>query len=75
MIIAVVIIFHSLVKVNSTNFPAPNIWVFIAQLAEHSSAYAKAMGSKPVEVPKFFNILLDLNNSSDDAQPLSIIVN
>ena len=33
------------VKVNSTNWPAPNIWVFIAQMVEHCSANAKAMGS------------------------------
>ena len=29
--------------------PAPNIWVFIAQLVEHCSANAEAMGSNPVE--------------------------
>ena len=33
------------VKVNSTNWPAPNIWVFIAQMVEHCSANAEAMGS------------------------------
>ena len=33
----------------STNWPAPNVWVFIAQSVEHCSAYAEAMGSNPVE--------------------------
>ena len=60
---------------NSIHFPAPNVWVFIAELAEHCSAYAEAMGSNPVEVPKFVNTLLDLNNSSDDTRPHSITVN
>ena len=32
----------------------PNIWVFIAQLVEHCSANAEAMGSNPVEAPHFF---------------------
>ena len=27
------------------NRPAPSVWVFIAQLVEHSSANAEAMGS------------------------------
>ena len=39
---------------NSTNWPAPNVWVFTAQLVEHCSANAEAMGSDPREVPKFF---------------------
>ena len=35
---------------NSTNWPAPNVWVFIAQLVEHScNANTKAVGSNPVE--------------------------
>ena len=34
---------------NSTNWPAPNVWVFIAQLPK-----AEAIGSNPVEVSKFF---------------------
>ena len=42
------ILFHT------TNWPAQNAWVFKAQLAEHCSANAKAMGSTPVEVPNFF---------------------
>ena len=37
---------------NSTNWPARNVWVFIAQLVEHCSANAEAMGSNPVEAPK-----------------------
>ena len=40
---------------NSINWPAPNIWVFIAQLVEHCSANAEAMGSNPVEAQKFFS--------------------
>ena len=32
----------------SINWPAPNVWVFIAQLMEHCSANAEAMGSNPV---------------------------
>ena len=48
-------IFLSRVKMNSINWPAPNIWVFIAQLVEHCSANAEAMGSNPVEAQKFFS--------------------
>ena len=31
-----------------------DVWVFIAQLVEHCSANAEAMGSNPVEAPKTF---------------------
>ena len=48
-------IFLSRVKINSINWPAPNIWVFIAQLVEHCSANAEAMGSNPVEALQFFS--------------------
>ena len=48
-------IFLSRVKMNSINWHAPNIWVFIAQLVEHCSANAEAMGSNPVEALKFFS--------------------
>ena len=48
-------IFLSRVKMNSINWPAPNIWVFIAQLVEHCSANAEAMDSNPVEALKFFS--------------------
>ena len=41
-------------KMNSTNWPAPNVWVFIAQLVQHCSANVEAMGSNPVEVTNFF---------------------
>ena len=41
-------------KMNSTNWPAANVWFFIAQMVEHCSANAEAMGSNPVEVPKNF---------------------
>ena len=39
---------------NSINWPASSVWVFIAQLVEHCSANAEATGSNPVEVPKNF---------------------
>ena len=39
---------------NSINWPASTIWVFIAQLGEHCSANAEATGSNPVEAPKNF---------------------
>ena len=45
---------------NSTNWPPPNVWVLIAQVVEHCSANAEAMGSNPVEVPKFFRVNLQL---------------
>ena len=34
------------------NWPAPNVWVFIAKLVEHCSANAGAMGSNPFDNPK-----------------------
>ena len=37
-----------------TNWPAPNVWVFIAQMVQHCSANAEAMSSNPVEVPVSF---------------------
>ena len=61
--------FLSRVKMNSTNWPAPNAWVFVAQLVRalqrlqyygtrtrqviHGLFNAETMGSSPVEVPKF----------------------
>ena len=39
---------------NSINWPASSIWVFITQLGEHCSANAAATGSNPVEAPKNF---------------------
>ena len=42
------------VKINSTNLPAPNLWVFITQLIEHCSANAEARGLNPVEVPNYY---------------------
>ena len=38
----------------------PNAWVFLAQMVEHCSATAEAMGSNPIEVPKFFRVYLQL---------------
>ena len=49
---------------NSINWPAPNVWLFIAQLVEHYSANAEAIGSSPVEAPKtFFGLNLRLLKS------------
>ena len=39
---------------STVNWPAPNVWVFMAQLVEHCSANAEATGSNPVEAPKNF---------------------
>ena len=48
---------------NSTNWPVPNVWVFIAQLVEHCSANAEAMGSNPVKASKtFFGLNCDCLN-------------
>ena len=54
MIVTVVI------ELNTTNWPAPNVWpwVFIAKLVENRRANAEAMGLNPVEVPKFFQVNL-----------------
>ena len=41
-------------EIQSTNWPAPNDWVFIAQLVEHCSSNAEAKDPNPVEVPKRF---------------------
>ena len=47
--------FLSRVKMNSRNWSALNIWVFIAQLEEHCSANVKAIGSNPVKALKIFS--------------------
>ena len=39
---------------NSVNWPALSVWVFITQLVEHCIANTEAMGSNPVEAPKTF---------------------
>ena len=44
--------FHGLM--NSKDWPASSVWVFIAQLGKHCSANAEATGSNPVEAPKSF---------------------
>ena len=47
------IVFHSFQGLmNSINWPASSVWVFIAQLVEHCSANAEATGLNPVEVLK-----------------------
>ena len=46
---------------NSINWPASSVWVFVAQLGEHCSANAEATGSNPIEAPKnFFQAILQL---------------
>ena len=46
------------------DWPASSIWVFIAQLGEHCSVNAQAMGSNPVEAPKslFFGLFRNYLN-------------
>ena len=44
--------FHGLV--NSINWPALHVWVFIAQLVEHCSANVEATSSNLVQAPKIF---------------------
>ena len=44
--------FHGLM--NSINWTASSVWVFIAQLAEHCSENAEATGSNPIEASNFF---------------------
>ena len=39
---------------NSINWPASSVWVFVAQLVEHCSVNAEAMGSNSVEAQKNF---------------------
>ena len=46
--------FLSLVKMSSIKWSAHNMWVFIAQLVEHSSANAEAMRSKSRWSPEKF---------------------
>ena len=41
--------FHGLI--NSINWPALSVWIFIAHLVEHCSANAEATGSNVVEAP------------------------
>ena len=48
-------VFHSFHGfMNSINWPASSVWVFIAQLVEHCCANEEAMGSSPVEAPENF---------------------
>ena len=56
-----IVSFHSRVKMNSTNWLAPNVWVFMAQFVEHCSANAEAVGSNPTEVLKIFFFRLICN--------------
>ena len=47
--------FLSRVKMSSTNWPAPNVWVFIAQSLEHCSSNVEATGLDPLEVLQSFS--------------------
>ena len=53
-------------KMNSINWPDPNVWVFIAQLVEHCSANAEAMGSNPVEFSGLICDCLNCYHNCDD---------
>ena len=44
--------FHGLI--NSIDWPALSVWVFLAQLVEHCNTNPEATGSNPVEAPKNF---------------------
>ena len=46
------------VKMNSINWYALNIWVYVAQLAEQCCAKADYMGSNLVEAPKVFSVFI-----------------
>ena len=47
--------FHSFYGlINSINWPASSVWVFITQLVEHCSPNSEATGSNPIEAPKSF---------------------
>ena len=41
-------------NVPNVRVPGPNVWIFIAQLVEHCSGYADALGLSPVEALKLF---------------------
>ena len=62
---------------NSTNWPAPNVWIFISQLVEHCSDNADAMGLNPVEAPKTFFRLnfhcLNRKHNCDDYTFISFV--
>ena len=44
-----------LLRANAPNVMSLNVWVFIAQLAEHRSSYGDALGLSPVEALKLFS--------------------
>ena len=54
---------------NSINWPASSVWVFIAQLVVHCSANAGATGLNPVEAPKnlFFGLFRNCLNCDSTA--------
>ena len=65
---------------NSINWPASSVWVFIAQPVEHCSANAEpATGSNTVEAPKNFffratSQLLKLRFNCDGHMFISLII-
>ena len=60
MIVTVITEIQAIVKpkLNSRNWLAPNVWVFITKLVEHCSTNAEAMGLNPIEVSKCFQVNL-----------------
>lgn len=52
--------FLTQVKLNSTNWPAPNVWVFIAQLVEHRTLTQRLWVPIPWSPVFFFRINLHL---------------
>ena len=54
---------------NSINWPALSVWVFVGQLVEHCRASAEVTGSNPVEAPKkpFFGLLRGCFNCDSTA--------
>ena len=50
-------VFHSFHELmNSINWLALHVLVFVAQLVEHCSANAEATGLNPIEAPKIFSL-------------------
>ena len=45
---------------NATNWPAPNVWVVIAQMVKHCIANTEAMGSNQLKSRNLFRVNLQL---------------
>ena len=71
-----IILFNSFHGYDEFNKPAPNVWVFIAQLVEHCNPNAEAMGLNPIEALKtFFGLncdCLNRNHKCDDHTFISL---